>query len=83
MKRKWQWLVVLFALAVAAVVVPAAAGVGPGSPGVIPSNLGSPDPREHAQGSSYFAGLVPTRLGSQDSRDTARASLGVSFTPHR
>ena len=58
---------------IAAVAAPEAAAAGYGSPGMVPSKLGSPDPRE-ANSNVSSAGFVPSRLGSQDPRDTAAAS---------
>jgi len=78
MKRKWQLLVVFFAVGVVtlSVLVPlAAARLQPGA-GQVASTLGSPDPREHSPGLTYYAGFVPTHLGSQDPRDTYREVLG-------
>jgi hypothetical protein len=62
--------------AIAAVAAPAAGAVGRGSDaGIVPSKLGSPDPRE-SNTKVFSAGLVPSRLGSQDPRDSAAASFG-------
>ena len=60
---------------VAAVAVPSAFAGNSGGPGIVPSKLGSPDPRE-ANGNVNSAGLVPSRLGSQDPRDTASQASG-------
>jgi hypothetical protein len=65
--HKFRRTVTSFALAasVAAVAVPAAAAVGPGSPGVIPSKLGSPDPRVSVQQGQLSSRLtVNTFAGS-------------------
>ena len=69
-RRTLQALVLT--VSVAAVAVPSAFS---GNPGLVPSKLGSPDPRE-SQGNVTSAGLVPSKLGSQDPRDTAAASSG-------
>lgn len=82
MENQWQRIAVVFAVVVTALAVLVPLAVAQSGPGQVASKLGSPDPREHAQRSSYVAGLVPMRLGSQDPRDTARAT-GVSFTPPR
>ena len=71
-QRRLQVLVV--AGVVAAIAVPAALA---GGPGLVPSKLGSPDPREgHSQVTS--PGMVASKLGSQDPRDTLNDAIGQS-----
>jgi hypothetical protein len=72
--RRTLQAAVLAAL-VAAVAVPSAFAGNSGSPGIVPSKLGSPDPRE-SNGNVNSAGLVPSTLGSQDPRDTASEAAG-------
>jgi hypothetical protein len=51
-----------------------AAGASPDlDPGLVPAQLGSPDPHETALASSSSTGLVAARLGSPDPRDTNAA----------
>ena len=48
-----------------------AASAGPDlDPGLVPTQLGSPDPHETALSSISTTGLVAARLGSPDPRDT-------------
>jgi hypothetical protein len=74
-RRTLQGLVLT--ASVAAIVVPSAFAGSNGGPGLVPSKLGSPDPRE-SQGTVLSAGLVPSRLGSQDPRDTASQAIAES-----
>ena len=73
---------VALSLSVAAVAVPAAVAGGPGDPGLVPSKLGTLDPRDTVQSQKQSvqiqpeAGLVATVLGSPDIRDAALASDG-------
>jgi hypothetical protein len=47
-----------------------AAGTGPDlDPGLVPAQLGSPDPHETALSGISTTGLVAARLGSPDPRD--------------
>jgi hypothetical protein len=59
---------------VAAVAVPAAVAGNSDGPGLVPSKLGSPDPRE-SQGKVFSPGMIASKLGSQDPRDTAAETL--------
>ena len=73
---------VALSLTVAAVAVPAASA-GQGDPGLVPSKLGTLDPRDTAQQTQKQsvqiqpeAGLVASVLGSPDTRDAALMSDG-------
>jgi hypothetical protein len=73
---------VALSLTVAAVAAPAAVAGGGGDSGVVPSKLGSLDPRDTMKSQQQSvqiqpeAGLVASVLGSPDTRDAALRSDG-------
>lgn len=71
-------------VSLAAVAVPAATAGGRHDPGLVPSKLGTVDPRDTARNQKQSveirpeAGLVASKLGSPDVRDAALRSDGRS-----
>jgi hypothetical protein len=64
---------------VAAITVPVASAGNGGGAGLVPSRLGSPDPREsHGKVLVSQSSVVARQLGSQDPRDTAAESVSQS-----
>jgi hypothetical protein len=60
---------------VAAIAVPTASAGNQNDPGIVPSKLGSQDPRDTVGKALFSPSIVASRLGSQDPRDTAVAEL--------
>jgi hypothetical protein len=64
---------------VATITVPVASAGNGGGAGLVPSRLGSPDPREsHGKVLVSQSSVVARQLGSQDPRDTAAESVSQS-----
>jgi hypothetical protein len=75
------------AVSVAAIAVPAAGAVGPGSPGVIPSKLGSQDPKDAAaqvldEPSMHAVHLHPTATNEQFSPGAIVSRFGGTGQEH-
>jgi hypothetical protein len=74
-KMRRRLSVLALAVSIAAVAIPAATGGGRYEAGLVPSKLGSPDPRDTAQNQTFSPSVVDGVAGSLDPGDSAAPVL--------